>query len=286
MKKFLCAFLCIMMISMSLVSCSRPPELSAVLPRLAELIEASYGVNDLLFGKGPETYPRVYDPSESAKPYYDEGNNLLGHYRYIEDEQIGTILAYNTKSSGKKYTYLKVTDTKNDTDECVYRDEEKGLYYIKIEYTEKEYDFYYTDDIPSDYDVIKVSQDNPYQSIESIKKYAETVYSKEYLEGVYGTVFDGAVVSHNSTGYIKARYVEHRLDNGDAWFLISNEYESVSTEKRIFDLDSAKMLRGSNKEYVKISVDSYLESKPAERLTVTLSMVLQDGVWMLDAPTY
>ena len=274
------------MLSSALVSCSRPPELSEILPRLEELIEASYGVNDLLFGDGPDTYERVYDPSVNVK-FYDEADGTKGRYRYIEDETLGTVLAYSTKTYGKEYSYLHVTNVPNTTEDCVYVDEAQGLYYVKIEYTEKEYEFYYTDSFPEDYDVVVMNQDNPYQSIESIKTYAQTVYSREYLESIYGPIFDGAMISQSSdNGYIKARYSEYTDEGGESWFLFSNTYEPLTTEKRIFDLTTAKMVRRSNKEYVNIEVESYLESAPENKLKVTLSLIIQDGVWMLDTPTY
>ncbi len=278
--------LCVVMMGSALVSCSKPPELAEVLPRLKELIEASYGVNDLLFGDGPDTYPRIYE--EDVKPYYGEdGKTFLGHYRYIEDDELGTILAYNTRTSGGKYTYLLVTAQENTTEDCVYVDEAKGLFYVKIDYTEEEYDFYYTDTIPSDYDVVIMDESNPYQSIQSIKSYAETVYSRDYLQAIYSPIFDGAMVSDQSeSGYIKARYSEYTDSEGKKWFMFSNTYEPIATEKRIYDIDSAQMAKGSNGEYVRIEIDSYLESKPEERLTVTLALILQDGVWMLDTPTY
>ena len=53
MKRFFAAALGAVMILLTLTSCGgRAPELAEIEKRLGELIEASYGVNDILFGKG------------------------------------------------------------------------------------------------------------------------------------------------------------------------------------------------------------------------------------------
>ena len=66
----------------------------------------------------------------------------------------------------------------------------------------------------------------------------------------------------------------------------SNTYEPLVTERRIFDLATAQIVRPKRSDFVTVSVESYLESKPNERVTVKLTMILQDGVWLLDSGTY
>ena len=46
------------------------------------------------------------------------------------------------------------------------------------------------------------------------------------------------------------------------------------------------MVRPKNGKYVTIEIESYLEGKPEERLTVKLGLRLQNGEWMLDSATY
>ena len=68
--------------------------------------------------------------------------------------------------------------------------------------------------------------------------------------------------------------------------MMSNTYEPLISEKRIFDLTTAQIVRPKRRKFVTISIESYLESTPERRETVKLTMILQDGVWMLDSATY
>ena len=249
--------------------------------RLAELIEKSYEANDLLFGDGPECYERIYDPKANMK-YQEAENGLRYYYFYIEDAELGTILAYRTKAYGNEYTYLSVCDAEKEGAKAVYSDGES--YYYEIDYTYVEPEVYY-DVFPEDYDIIRLDED--IKSITDIKTVLEEVYSTEYLTSMYETLFTGTMVSDDAnSGLQKARYIEYEDDEGQIWFMKSNTYTALITEKRIFDLSTAKIARGSTKERVRVEVESYLESKPDERLTVIINLALQDGEWYLDNGTY
>ena len=249
--------------------------------RLAELIEKSYEANDLLFGDGPECYERIYDPKKNMK-YQETEDGLRYYYFYIEDAELGTILAYRTKAYGNEYTYLSVCDAKKEGAEAVYSDGKS--YYYEIDYTYVDPEVYY-DDFPEDYDIIKV--DGDIKSIAEMKTVLEEVYSAEYLNSIYETLFTGVMVSDDAdSGLQKARYIEYENDDGQIWFMKSNTYTALITEKRIFDLSTATVARGSTKERVRVEVESYLESKPDERLTVIINLALQDGEWYLDNGTY
>ena len=58
------------------------------------------------------------------------------------------------------------------------------------------------------------------------------------------------------------------------------------SEQRIFDLSTAKIARGSNSQRVRVEIETYLESRPQERLSVMVNLVKQDGEWYLDNGTY
>ena len=285
MKKFVCLFLCLLTVTSAFTSCTRPPDIEKIRGRLYELIEASYEVNVLLFGEGPETYERIYDPKANIKYYENDGNRY--YYFYIEDEEVGNILAYRTKSYGDDYSYLLVTEKADaaEEDKLVYTDTEEGLYYFSIEYEEKQAEFYYDGDLPEDYDVVRL--DEKYHSIATIKEVAEKVYSKDYLNSIYETLFTGVMISDDlSTGLLSARYVEYEDKGGDIWFMKSNTYEPLMKEKRIFDVYTARIARGSKAKRVRIEMQSYLESKPEEKMTVTINLALENGVWYLDSGTY
>ena len=57
-------------------------------------------------------------------------------------------------------------------------------------------------------------------------------------------------------------------------------------EQRIFDLSTAKIIRGSNSQRLRVEIETYLGSKPDERLSVIVNLVKQDGEWYLDNGTY
>lgn len=350
MKKILIIVLCLIMVSISLVSCSRPPEYSEIEDRLKELIEASYEINEILFGDGLEVYEKVYEPEILL---YRDASDRIYYYYVIEDEELGKIYAYrNTevlyftssktekdgeeyvyldengnyyyqidyngsdmdkevssyedKQSGKKYYFYVIEDetlgkvyeyrlqtvkylvrsTEQKADEeLIFEDKEKGHFYYYIDYKEKEYELYYTEDTPAGYSYVRV--DEKYTSVEQIKEAAEKVYSKQYLEGIYEMLFTGAIVSDDASGSLGARYYNYTDENGTVWFMESDEYEPLIKEKRIYDLSTAKIVKPGNSGFANIEIETYLESSPENRVKVRLSIIKQDdGEWYLDTATY
>lgn len=285
MKRFVCLILCLIMVTSALVSCTRIPDISEIRDRLYELIEASYEVNPLLFGEGPKTYERIYDPKADIKYYENAGQKY--YYFYVKDDEVGNILAYRTKSYGDDYNFLLVTDKADaaEAEKLVYTNTEDGLYYFSIEYEMKDAEFYYDSSLPKDYDVIRL--DEKFNSIATIKEAAENVYSKSYLDSIYETLFTGVMISGDtSSGLLTARYVEYEDSEGSIWFMKSNTYEPLTSEKRVFDVSTATIARGSKAKRLRIEMDSYLESKPNEKMTVTINLALENGVWYLDSGTY
>ena len=123
-------------------------------------------------------------------------------------------------------------------------------------------------------------------SIERMKEMIETVYSKDYSNSLYDALFVGAMVSGDESGFLGARFMEFTDDNGTVWLMESNTYEPLIKEKRIYDISTAKMLRGSSSDLLRLEIESYLESEPDARLAVEVILVKQDGEWFLDSPTY
>jgi len=285
------AMISVLMIAATHVGCGNPPECAEIEGRLTELIEASYDVNEVLFGKGLPTYERVYEDTSFLDSYYrDKESKKAYYYHYLEDSALGELLAYRSVA-GKfgEYSYLQITSELRDGEEAVYIDQKKSQYYYKVEYTEsfaeeKEYDFYYSADDPMDYDYVRM--DCGYHTVDLIKAYAETVYSTGYLKSVYEMLFTGASVSDDASGTMAARYYHHTDDNGVTWLLMSNTHESLIRGKRIFDLSTAKIVRPSRKDFVNIEILTYLEGNPAETTTVRLSMIYERGNWYLDSATY
>ncbi len=265
-------------------SCSKPPEYSEIEARFKWLVEESAEINKVLFGVGLPTYERIYDPWEDMEVYKPEGDGKYIYYCYIQDKEYGEILAYRAGVLEAK-KYLRIENEADPAAEAVYVDTEKGKYYYLIEGYEEPERYYYTSSSPMNYDY--VTPDSPYLSVDAIKQAAERVYSKDYLENsVYVALFTGASVS-DGLASLYARYIEYHDPSDDVTsFMMSNEYDPLITETRVFDFSTAEMVRPSNKKLVSIRIESYLPSDPSNRITVTLTMVNQDGEWFLDSATY
>lgn len=280
MKKILSFLLCIIIISASLAGCAKGPEIAEIEDRLVWLLDESAKVNDFVFGEGLSTYERIYDPLDTLK-YYEDIEKDVRYYYYTFTDGDMKILAYRTRSYGTDFSYLEITKDAS-SDAYVYYDEASGDYYLPLpEYEEKRADFYYNSSVPEGYDVVVIESA---MTIDSMKEYVESVYSRDYSEALYETLFVGAVAGES--GFLGARYMEFTDDNGTVWLAESNSYEPLIKERRIYDLSTAQILRGSNSEYVRIAIESYLESTPEARLTVEIGLINQDGEWFLDSPTY
>ncbi len=351
MKKIFITLLSFILIVLSVTSCSRPPEYSEVEERFRELIEASYDLNEILFGEGLPTYEKhyervfeVYQDKENEKVWYyyeftdDTLGNMLGYrvteksfyvlsdkeidgtvtdtvgdkkvyridyddsridpddkkveqsvdsetsttvyYYTFEDAELGKIYEYRRQAM----RYLQKLNKARDGEDAVY--ERNGVYYYPVEYTEPTYDFYYTDDDPEGYSFVRLDCD--YITIDHIKKYAETVYSQNYLAGIYEMLFTGVVITEDyESGKMAARYCHYLDDDGQTWLLSLDGYELELGEKRIYDFSTARVVRPGNKNFVNIEIESYPESQPDLREKSIISMTKQDdGKWYLDSPTY
>ena len=351
MKKLFITFICLVLILCSVTSCSRPPEYVEIESRFIELVEASYELNEILFGEGLPTYEKVYEKEYSA--WQDKENGRVWYYYELSDENIGDMLGYRTtertfyvisdkeidgevtdtvgdkkvyridyddshidskdkkveqsfdsetastvyyytfedEALGKIYEYrrqvmkylVKLTEAREGVEPTYFAD---GVYYYPVEYSEPKYEFYYTDKDPVGYSFVRLDCD--YVTIDAIKKYAETVYSNDYLKGIYEMLFTGAVISDEyESGKLAARYYHYEDEDGQTWLLSLDGYELELGEKRVYDFASAKVVRPGNKEFVNIEIESYPESNPELREKGIISMVKQDdGKWYLDSPTY
>jgi hypothetical protein len=181
-----------------------------------------------------------------------------------------------------KYKFARIVnaaDVKESDGTPVLHDEESGVYLYATEYTEAKPEYVYNDEDMAGYNVVRT--DAKYVSVDEIKSAAEKVYSTDYLEGVYQAAFTGlSSGSVSSGGVIGARFIEQG-------YLLrqSASAKAYITAKRIYDYSTMKIVRPSNDEIVNITIDSHLEGSE-EILKVRLTLVLQDGQWYLDTPTY
>ncbi len=290
MKKIICLCLCLLMLIPSLASCSRPPEYAEIEGRLKELIEASHEINGIFWGEGLETYERIYDPISTLQVHTvtdpEDPDTVLSRTYYYElrDEEYGRVIAFRS-SYADPYSYVQILTERDSTREPYYvSDSGKSFCYLLEDYVEPEYEFFYEASDPSDYDFVRL--DSPYQSIHAIKTAAERVYSPEFLNSRYDTLFVGTAGLTDSVVGLSARYMEYTDDEGATYLMQSNTFEALISERRVYDFSTARIIKPSNKKYVTVEMDSYLESKPDQILRVRVSMQLVDGVWYLDSPTY
>ena len=144
------------------------------------------------------------------------------------------------------------------------------------------YSDYTTIGYTSDYNI--VSQNAKYQSVDELKSAAEKVYSKALLESsVYPAMFDGLMEQNAGTGstYLQARYIE---DNQHFYVLIEDPSAYHATPL-IFDYSTMKIIRPSNASQVVLSITAWEENTPDKPFQMRLSLVKEDGIWLLDKLT-
>lgn len=289
MKKLICLLLCLCCLLPVMTSCGKP-EYADIEDRFKELIEASHEINALFWGEGLETYERIYDPMSTLQVHTvtdpDNPETVLSrtYYYELQDDTYGRVIAFRS-SYLVPYSYVQVLETE-DADRTPYYVSESGniFCYLLESYKEPEYEFFYDDEDPSDYDYVRL--DAEYQTVNQIKAAAEKVYSPEFLASHYDILFVGtAGITSGVTG-LSARYIERTDDEGATYLMQLNTYKPLITERRIYNFSTVEMVRPSNKKYVTLELDSYLESDPNEIERVRVSMQLVDGQWYLDSPTY
>ena len=113
-------------------------------------------------------------------------------------------------------------------------------------------------------------------TLESIKTRMAAVYSAAYVESLSSTLFDGYAYEEGS---MPAQYRE------DASRLYQwKGYRPLITQQRIYDYASMRVVDGDAQTAV-IEIDSHLENEQTT-LVVELVLVLENGEWRLDTPTY
>ncbi len=293
----------------------RPPELDEIRARIEELITASRPVNEILFGEGVPTYERVYQPEYTLQKYQytykekeytrscfsftdrdgreilkyqyciaagvdENGDGKADHYEYPDLENGGFL----TVDYVNDYRYAEIFEEEQEN--AFYRGEREKdgqtvpYWLVHTDYTEP---FYYTEEDDLNYDYIR--EDAPYQTVDEIKRLAETVYSSGYLASVYESLFTGITVSEGNMGTLLARYVEMEKEDGYVYLMKSNQSAPINV-KRVFDFSTMRIVKPSNRNYVNVQMETYLEGDEANRVTVRVSLVLENGQWMLDSPTY
>lgn len=291
---------------------NRPPELASIRERTIALISASEKVNEILWGEGLPTYPRVYhqyyprvafhlNKTGDAYTYSEAPTEYKLYYYTFTDEELGEILAYQycIKVSDGVYVDVEKGGALTIADKIKYRYAKKtaepvadaiftlGAYsYVALpDYVEEEAEFYYTASDDENYDYVRT--DAGYIATDEIKKEAEKVYAMSFLTSVYESVFTGIQISENTGGILYARYMDHTDTEGNSFLLKSNKWKSVSVA-RVYLFETMRMSesRKSNATDVYLDIDTYVPSDPLSIITVTVSLTLENGNWFLNSATY
>ena len=118
-----------------------------------------------------------------------------------------------------------------------------------------------------------------YQTISEMQAAISAVYSVEYRESLFNTLFTGYADGNMSVA-MPARFYE------DERSLYQSRYvESLVEGVRVYDYASMEITDRSNSTYLRVAIPSYSESKPDEWVTVYLSFVYENGDWYLDSPS-
>ena len=297
---------------------NRPPELEEIRPRLEQVITASDAVNEMLWGKGLATYPRIYSEGFSFKDTYGVGEdtqqrNISGFL--FENADGRTIVAYHPwmyfipkgQTNGIYYDFEKnaILDGKPD-DNSYYRfavrtdkprdgeeqntylaenlaDTFEGTYYY---YPLADFDlnkvFFYNEKDDPNYDYVR--PDTGYLTTDDMKAAAEKVYSKDYLHSVYESLFTGITTG---SAILYARYIDYEdTENGTASLVKYNKDEGYKLTRWVYDFSTLRMVEESNANFVTLEVERTDEADVSRRETAKLYFVLENGEWYLDSPTF
>lgn len=116
-------------------------------------------------------------------------------------------------------------------------------------------------------------------SIAEMQTAIAAVYSTEYRESLYESLFTGYAADEMSV-VMPARFSE------DEKFLYMSRYVSPLVEGvRVYDYASMEIVDYSHSTRLRVSIRSYTENRPEEWKTVYLSFVYENGDWYLDSPS-
>ena len=118
-----------------------------------------------------------------------------------------------------------------------------------------------------------------YKTITEMQAAISAVYSTEYRESLFETLFTGYADGGMSV-VMPARFQE------DERYLYQSLYvDPLVKGVRVYDYASMEIVEHSHSTYMRVAIPSYTDSKPDEWVTVYLSFVYENGDWYLDSPS-
>ncbi len=119
-----------------------------------------------------------------------------------------------------------------------------------------------------------------YTSIPAIKNEVERVYSKRYLKSIYVNMFVGSKTT-SSDGLLD-NDVSPRYKVIDGKLMIDASYDEVNIMGKL-TVVSTKVVKKTPKY---VSVDAVCQDENGNEIEKRLFLTLENGVWLLDGPTY
>ena len=119
-----------------------------------------------------------------------------------------------------------------------------------------------------------------YSSIPQIKVEVEKVYSKRYLRSIYINMFVGSKTS-GKDGLLD-NDVSPRYKVIDGRFMIDASYDEIEIMGRL-TVVSATVVKKTPRY---VSVDAVCQDENGNEIEKRFFLTLENGVWLLDGPTY
>ena len=296
---------------------NRPPALEDVRGRFEEVLNASGEINEIFWGKGLPTYPRIYEEPFSFKDSYFNGETseektIKGITFKTEDGR--TIVAYRAwmffipdgKKDGIYYDFENNAVLSAAPDSSFYRFAERvtapregvsqnaylaenlggeGAYYYSLESFDMNSVFFYVESDDENYDFVRL--DCGFLSIEDIQLAAAKVYSPSYLASVSESMFTGVIVSDTAGVLLWARYMDQEDPSGGGVALVKyNKDKGLALTEWVYDFSTMRIVDDSNATFVTVEVERYPTGNEGARVVSTQRFALENGAWYLDSPSY
>jgi hypothetical protein len=118
-----------------------------------------------------------------------------------------------------------------------------------------------------------------YNSIADMQAAIAAVYSTEYRESLYESLFTGYAADEMSV-MMPARFSED-----DKFLYMSKYVDPLVDGVRVYDYSSMDIVEYSHASRLRVSIMSYTEDHPDVWKKVYLSFVFENGDWYLDSPS-
>ena len=118
-----------------------------------------------------------------------------------------------------------------------------------------------------------------YASIAEMQAAIAAVYSTEYRESLYESLFTGYAADEMSV-IMPARFSED-----DRFLYMSKYVDPLVDGVRVYDYASMEIVSYSPSSRLRVSINSYTEDRPEEWKRVYLSFGYENGDWYLDSPS-